>query len=210
LLKAAQGCRWVATDVATREPVWERVSGTRSELHLERFLQIAFYSRTRSAAVLDLRWRRHKTPGFIDFADVTLHGEGPQAQAQASRKRQPLCRIHDKLLPLLQKWRDKDLEAAVARVVHFTGAEVKRVSKGFRLAAVWACLDRREIDGNLRVNDLTVALAEEESDEAIELDEGYVEDKEADSQDELGWPSPIFSATQGPLSCCAPVCRRSR
>ncbi|WP_246691502.1 integrase [Methylobacterium sp. WL12] len=186
LLKAAQGFRWLSSDVATREPYWERIEGLRTEpgTQLERFLQIAFYSGTRSAAVLDLRWRKHRTAGYVDFPTVTLHREGPEAPA--SRKRQPPCRIHDRLLPLLKEWRDEDLAAGVSRVVHRNGATVKRVSKGFRMAAIRACLDRREIDGTYRVSDLAAGLAADLADE----EEGYMPEEDEGDADELGWPTP--------------------
>lgn len=187
LLKAAEGYRWVASNLATREPVWEPIEGLRTEPSelLPRFLLVGFYSGTRSAAVLNLRWRRHRTAGFIDFTTTTLFREGPEAEE--SRKRQPPCRIHDRLLPYLQAWRDADLKAGISRVVHRNGAGAKRVSKGFRLAAVRACLDRRDIDGTYRVTDLAAGLETELPEE----DEGYLPDEEEGGEaDELGWPSP--------------------
>lgn len=186
LLKAASGFRWAASDLATREPIWEPIEGLRTEPgeQLPRFLQIAFYSGTRSAAVLDLRWRKHKVAGFVDFPTVTLFREGPEAPE--SRKRQPPCRIHDRLLPLLKAWRDEDLKAGVSRVVHRNGAAVKRVSKGFRMAAIRACLDRREIDGTYRVADLAAGLDAELAEE----DEGYMPEEGEGDADEMGWPSP--------------------
>jgi integrase len=186
LLKAAQGYRWLSSDVATREPYWTRIEGLRSEPgdHLQRFLHIAFYSGTRSAAVLDLRWRKHRVAGFVDFPTTTLFREGPEAPE--SRKRQPPCRIHDKLLPLLLEWREADLAAGVSRVVHRNGAVVKRVSKGFRMAAIRACLDRREIDGTYRVRDLAAGLAAEPTEE----EEGYIAEEDEGDADEMGWPTP--------------------
>ena len=186
LLKAALGYRWVSTDLATRDPIWERIDGLRVEPgeQLPRFLEIAFYSGTRSAAVLDLRWRRHRIAGCIDFTTTTLFREGPEAPP--SRKRQGPCRIHDRLLPLLRAWREEDAKAGIQRGVHRNGAAVRRISKGFRLAAIRACLDRRDIDGTYRVADLGRALATELAEE----DEDYLTDDDAGEADELGWPTP--------------------
>ena len=203
LLKAAMGYRWVATDVATREPIWIRIEGLRNEPgdQLVRFLIIAFYSGTRSAAVLDMRWRKHRIGGYFDFPTVTMHREGPEAPE--SRKRQPPCRIHDRLLPYLLEWREADLAAGVSRVVHRNGAAVKRVSKGFRLAAIRACLDRREIDGTYRVTDLAAGLAAEPTEE---VDEGYLPEEDEGDADEMGWPSPhILRHTRATLMLRAGV-----
>lgn len=202
LLKAAQGYRWVSTDLATREPVWAPVEGIRTEPgeQLPRFLQVGFYSGTRSAAVLNLRWRKHRVAGFVDFPTVTLFREGPEAPE--SRKRQPPCRIHDRLLPLLKAWRDDDLAAGVARVVHRNGAAVKRISKGFRLAAIRACLDRRDIDGTYRVQDLAAGLDVDLPEE----DEGYLPEEDEGDADALGWPTPhILRHTRATLMLRAGV-----
>ncbi|KST61191.1 hypothetical protein AO398_00430 [Methylobacterium sp. GXS13] len=204
LHKAAQGYRWFASDLATGEPIWERIEGLRDEPGdlLTRFLLIGFYSGTRSAAVLNLRWRRHRVAGFIDLPAVTLFREGPEAPP--SRKRQPPCRIHNALLPLLAEWREADLAAGISRVVHRNGAGVARVSKGFKLAAIRAGLDRREVDGTYRVRDLAAALS---ADAGVvdDGDEGYLLEDDEDA-DELGWPSPhILRHTRATLMLRAGV-----
>lgn len=154
LLKAAQGYAWVYSDLATREPVWERVPGlhldeAKASDHLERFCQIAFYSGTRAAAVLDQRWTRSPKHGWMDLNGVTMHRSGPKVEQ--TRKRQPPCRIHDKLRPLVADWRERDLAQGIDLVVHKRGASIARVSKGFAAAAERAGLDRRDIDGTKRI-----------------------------------------------------------
>ncbi|WP_147019871.1 MULTISPECIES: site-specific integrase [Methylobacteriaceae] len=195
LLKAAQGWRWASTDLATREPQWERIDGLPHDPsdHLARFCEIGFYSGTRSAAILDLRWRRHRIAGFIDFASTTLFRCGPEAPV--SRKRQTPCRIHDRLLPLLSAWREADLAKGIGRVVSDHGTEIKRVSKGFRLAAIRACLDLREIDGTYRVGGGAVGYDEDG-------DEADVPETEDDAGiDEMGWPTPhILRHTRATLA----------
>ena len=54
------------------------------------------------------------------------------------------------------------------------------------MAAIRACLDRRDIDGTYRVSDLAAGLAADLSEE----DEEYLPDGDAGDADELGWPSP--------------------
>jgi len=198
LLKAAQGWRWASSDLATREPQWERIEGLTHDPsdHLARFVEIGFYSGTRSAAILDLRWRRHRTAGFVDMTSTTLFRCGPEAPV--SRKRQTPCRIHDRLLPLLSAWREADLANGVGRVVSDHGTAIARVSKGFRLAAIRACLDRREIDGTYRVGG-----------EALVFDDDGADVPETDDDagiDELGWPTPhILRHTRATLMLRAGV-----
>lgn len=199
LLKAAQGWRWASTDLATREPQWVRIEGLTLDPsdHLERFCQVGFYSGTRSAAILDLRWRRHRTAGFVDLPGLTLFRCGPEAPV--SRKRQTPCRIHDRLVPLFTAWREADLAKGIGRVVHDHGAGIARVSKGFRLAAIRACLDLREIDGTYRVGGEALAF---EDDDVPEVGEG---DEDA-GIDELGWPTPhILRHTRATLMLRAGV-----
>lgn len=173
LLKVVQGWRWVSSDVATREPRWVRAPDTAfvaqwkakagdayiADDHLERFCEIGFYSGTRSGAILGIRWKRDRIDGWVDFNGVTLNRSGPEAPA--SRKRQPPCRIHDRLLPRLLEWRKVDMTlnlkdgegkpVAVTHVVHERGVALGRVDGAFGRAAWLAGLDRREIDGSWRV-----------------------------------------------------------
>ncbi|MFJ7437778.1 integrase [Methylorubrum thiocyanatum] len=165
LLKVAQGWRWASSDLATREPNWERAPDTAfvaawkakagdtfvHDDHLERFIEIGFYSGTRSGAILGLRWKRDRIDGWVDFNGVTLNRAGPEAPP--SRKRQPPCRIHDRLLPRLLEWRKADMASGLAptHVVHERGASMDRVDGAFGRAAALAGLDRREIDGSWRV-----------------------------------------------------------
>lgn len=151
LLKAAQGFDWTSTVLATREPVWTPVGGRGDNEgeHLPRFIEIGFFSGTRSAAILGLGWTRALDHGWVDIPAVTLHRSGPSQPK--TRKREPPCRIHDKLLPLLREWRKADLAKGIDVVVHDNGRSILRVSKGFALAAARAGLDRRDIDGTLRI-----------------------------------------------------------
>lgn len=173
LLKVVQGWRWVASDLATQEPVWARAPDTAftaqwrasagdaywEDDHLERFCEIGYFTGTRSAAILDLRWNRHPTGGHVDFARTTLYRAGPKRPK--SRKRNPPCRIHDRLLPRLLEWRKADRDRTVTgeggepgpveHVVHERGKALARVGKAFGRAALLAGLDRRDIDGIMRI-----------------------------------------------------------
>ncbi|UYW28391.1 integrase [Methylorubrum extorquens] len=173
LLRVVQGWRWVSSDLATREPIWERARDTAftaqwrasagegfwEDDHLERFCEIGFFTGTRSAAILNLRWQKHETGGHPDFARTTLFRVGPKFPK--SRKRNPACRIHDRLLPRLREWRKADAErmvtgedgkpTGVTHIVHERGVPLARVGKAFGRAALLAGLDRRDIDGVMRI-----------------------------------------------------------
>lgn len=171
LLRTIRGERWVASDLTTREQVWERSDSGLP--HLERFSEIGYATGTRSAAILGLGWDKALVNGFVDFGSTTLFRAGPLEPK--TRKRQPPCRIPDSLLPKLSAWRDADrIERAKAenagetiadRIVRYRGAEIDRIDQAFGEAARAACLDRREIDGALRVGN-------------------------PDPADDLGWPTP--------------------
>ncbi len=171
LHRTIRGERWIASDLATREPIWIRIDD--GQPHLERFAEIAFATGTRSAAILSLGWEKALMNGYVDFGATTLHRAGPLEPK--TRKRQPACRIPDSLLPKLAAWRDADrIEKArvedaggtwTDRIVRYRGSEIDRIDQAFGEAARAACLDRREIDGALRVGN-------------------------PDPADDLGWPTP--------------------
>jgi integrase len=177
LLRAIRGERWVASDLATRAQIWEPwVTDTlQPQPHLERFTEIAYATGTRAGAILRLGWKPARLNGYIDFPATTLHRAGPDEEI--TRKRQPACRIPDSLVPKLMAWRQADQAEArdlaslstaiemVDRIVRYENGEVDRIGQSFETAARRACLDRREIDGALRVGN-------------------------ANSKDDMGWPTP--------------------
>jgi|LNFM01.1.fsa_nt_gb integrase len=177
LLRAIRGERWVATDLATREPIWESwVTETlQPQEHLERFTEIGYATGTRAGAMLRLGWKPARLNGYIDFSATTLHRAG--ADEEVTRKRQPACRIPDSLVPKLRAWREADQAEArrlalqappvemVDRIVRYENEEVERIGQSFETAVRRACLDRREIDGALRVGN-------------------------ANPKHDMGWPTP--------------------
>ncbi|SFL00393.1 tyrosine-type recombinase/integrase [Methylorubrum salsuginis] len=198
LLRVAQGWRWISSDLATGEPEWQRAPDTPfvaqwrasagdafiEDDHLERFLEIGFATGTRSGAILDTRWARHRVDGHMDLTARTYHRCGPDAPS--SRKNQPPCRIPDRLLPRLVEWREADRRKLPdsTHVVHERGAALSRVDKAFGRLAALAGLDRRDIDGVMRVGN-------------------------ADPRDDLGMPSPhILRHTRATLLLQAGVSPR--
>lgn len=171
LIRTIRGERWIASDRTTREQIWQKHNDGLP--HLERFAEIGYATGTRSAAILALGWDKALLNGYFDFGSTTLFRAGPLEPK--TRKRQPPCRIPDSLLPKLCVWREADraererVEAAggmwTDRLIKFQGGEIERIGHAFGEAARNACLDRREIDGTLRVGN-------------------------ADRDLDLGWPTP--------------------
>ncbi|MDP3408055.1 tyrosine-type recombinase/integrase [Bosea sp. (in: a-proteobacteria)] len=156
ILRIAQGERIVSVDGVR---TWER-SGEPLP-HLERFLEIGFATGTRSAAILGLGWERDPEGirGWIDFGAMTIHRSG--AKAVKTRKRQPACRIPDRLLPRLVEWREADRKLAAElakegvtlpnRIVRYQGQPIARIGQAFEAAAKLADLGKRDIDGSDRL-----------------------------------------------------------
>jgi integrase len=128
-----------------------------------------------------------------------------------TRRTQTPCRIHDKLLPLLLAWREQDLARGITRVIHRDGKAFERVSKGFKLAAMRACLDWREIDGVSRVNAEALSYDEDEGDDTetgapAAAGAKAAEPGEEAENDELAWPTPhILRHTRATLMLRASV-----
>lgn len=154
LFKAAQGWAWTSTCLSTREPEWTRSPGWHTDEadtsdHLERFCEVAYRTGSRAADILGLGWTRALDHGWVDIPGMTIHRSGPKEAK--TRKRAPPCRIPDRLYPRLLAWREADMAKGIDWVVHEHGKPLARLSKGFRGAAIRACLDRRDIDGSYRV-----------------------------------------------------------
>ncbi|AEQ52660.1 integrase [Pelagibacterium halotolerans B2] len=104
LTRCAMGDRWVASDVATRQPIWE--NNKRPQEHLARFIHIAFFQGSRHGGILRQRWSRGDMHGYFDMTTRTCHRSGPGEPK--TRKRETACRIHDRLFPMLEEWRQAD------------------------------------------------------------------------------------------------------
>lgn len=154
LLRVAQGDRIVGRDAAgTRE--WKRIAEPLP--HLERFLEVAFATGTRSTTVLEAGWTRDpdRMRGHFDFASQTFVRKG--AKAPVTRKRNPVCRIPDRIIERLKEWKAADEAEAKKRsdagqpfddrVVHYDGAAIKRIGQSFETAVDLADLKIRDIDG---------------------------------------------------------------
>lgn len=112
----------------TRDEVARRLRLARKHpqtKHLCRFLLIGVYSGTRPGAILGLRWLPSPTTGWVDLESGTLHRSG--TREAETKKRKPLARIHDRLLPHLRSWHAGDSKRGITYVVHYKGEPIKKL-----------------------------------------------------------------------------------
>jgi len=104
--------------------------------HVARFLLIGVYTGTRPGAILGLKWMPSAADGWFDLEHGVLHRLG--TKAKRSKKRQPPARIHQKLLPHLQRWRAADLALGITSVVHYQGVPLKKLRRSWQAVAAAA------------------------------------------------------------------------
>ena len=146
LIRCALGDRWIASDISTRHPVWE--NNKRPQEHLARFIHIAFFQGSRHGGILRQQWSRGDMHGYFDMTTRTCHRSGPGEPK--TRKRETACRIHDRLYPMLEDWRQADRKKGIDLVIHVDGEAIDRIDQSFATAARHAGLDRRDVDGSMR------------------------------------------------------------
>jgi integrase len=101
--------------------------------HVARLILIGIYTGTRPGAILKLQWLPSPSGGWFDLDSETLYRRG--GEGRQSRKRQPPARIHRKLLPHLKRWRKLDLENGITSVIHYQGAQVKKLRNSWPTVA---------------------------------------------------------------------------
>jgi integrase len=122
----------------TRKQAADRIRAARRSprtKHLARLILIGVYTGTRPGAIKALRWLPSASGGWFDLDSETLHRRG--SGKTESRKRQPPCRIHRRLLPHLRRWKRIDETATKKRkattyVIHYYGRPVASVKSAWR------------------------------------------------------------------------------
>lgn len=89
--------RWL-----TRGDVAKILLAARRTPHLARFIEIAFYTGSRSAVILALRW------DWIDF-DRGIMRRRALGEADNKTKRRPPVKLGRRLLTLLRRWKQQDV-----------------------------------------------------------------------------------------------------
>ena len=133
--------RWLNRDEIARL-LWH-ASRDPETRHVARFIMIGFYTGTRSAAILKLRWVPSTEGGWFDLDEKCLYRKA-QAKRE-SRKRQPPARIHSRLLPHLQRWREADLKKGLTHVITFRGKPVQKLRRSWPKVRKKAGLDEDDV-----------------------------------------------------------------
>jgi integrase len=120
----------------TRSQIAARIRAARGHpysRHLVRMILIGVYTGTRPGAILGLRWLPSASNGWFDLDAGVLHRAG--SGAKQSRKRQPLAKIHARLLPHLRRWRAADMAVGITSVVHYQGEPVRKLRHSWKTVA---------------------------------------------------------------------------
>src|SRR5262245_13620983 len=91
-------------------------------LHVARQLLIGVYTGTRPGTILQTQMVAVAASAWFDLDADVLHRRG--INASRSNRRQPLARIHARLLPPLMRWRRSDLERGITSVIQYQGSLV--------------------------------------------------------------------------------------
>lgn len=128
-------------------------SDRRTGRHVARFMLVALYTGTRSAAICGAAMRPTKGHGHVDL-DLGVFYRRPGGKAE-TRKRQPPVRLPERLLAHLRRWARTELEiktrqrgksANIGRrisedfVIEWNGRPVGSIAKAFRAARTAAGL----------------------------------------------------------------------
>jgi integrase len=130
---------WSKSDAAARLRAARRSPKTR---HLCRLILIGLRTGSRPGAIMKMRWVSSAHAGWFDLENGIMYRRG--SGEVRSKKRQPPCRIHTKLLPHLRRWKRLDEQRGITRVVHYQGLPVLRVKhswEGVRRAARYGTRD---------------------------------------------------------------------
>ena len=124
--------------------------------HLRRFVILGLHTGNRSGTTLGLRWAPSKTHGWIDLKQRTMVRRG-SAVAETAKKT-PTVKIPDQLMPHLERWYAVDFQRGWPWVVHYDGAQVKKLRRSWDTARTIAGLDADVTPHTLRHTHVTWKL----------------------------------------------------
>ena len=98
-------------------------------------LLIGCYTGTRPGATVKLRWMPSidGKGGWFDLEMETLHRRG--SNDAISKKIASRCRIHERLLPWLRRWKAQDEREGISYVVHYLGKPLKKFRRSWAAVA---------------------------------------------------------------------------
>jgi integrase len=147
--KAAPRERWITRSEAARlvgaawryrQPQRGKETPRKSRQHIARFILVALYTGSRSAAVLDASFVREQGRGFVDL-DNGLFYRLAEGESETS-KRRPTIRIPLRLLAHMRRWHAN----GARQVIEHDRQPVVSIKKSF-VANVVAAEDKRISDG---------------------------------------------------------------
>ena len=131
----AAGLVWAAWRM---KQAWKgQASDRRTGQHLARFMLVALYTGTRSAAVCGAAIRPTPGRGYVDLEHGVFYRRA--SGARQTKKRQPPVPLPSRLLAHLRRWERKGI--AKDFVVEWNGKPVSSVKRSFRSARIKAGLD---------------------------------------------------------------------
>lgn len=136
--------RWLTREEAARllwaawrmRQSWKgKDSARHTGRHLARFMLVALYTGTRSAAICGAAIRPTEGRGYVDLDRGVFYRRA--AGAKVTKKRQPPVRLPSRLVAHMRRWRDRTMDGRpIAKdfVVEWNGKPVGSVKKAFRAA----------------------------------------------------------------------------
>jgi len=125
--KAPPRDRWLTRSEAAR--LIKSARQRPETAHVVRFILVALYTGTRSAAVLGLRWLPATTGGHVDLERGVLYRRG--SGQRETKKRRPPVRLPDRLLGHLRRWQRSDAVHGITHVVHYQGSPCGKMRRSW-------------------------------------------------------------------------------
>jgi integrase len=161
--KAPPRERWLTRSEAARL-VWAawryrevqkgHATGRRSRQHVARFILVALYTGTRSAAVCEAALGPAIGRGYVDLEHGVFYRRAP-GTAETNKRRPPVG-LPDRLLAHMRRWKKRGI--SLSAVIEWNGKPVHDVDKAFRHAVADAGLGGKVTPHTLRHTAITWAM----------------------------------------------------
>jgi integrase len=152
--KLLLGARGWKLDKGTER--WTRVA--EPVQHLARFIIVAFYTGTRSGAILETEW------SWVNLERAVMLRRAP-GEIDSKTKRRPPLKIGRRLLSHLKRW--KKMDGKLTHVIHYEGAPVQKLRRSWETACERAGVEASAHD--LRRTRATILMSKAKSDEMVEV-----------------------------------------
>lgn len=117
------------TRFLTRSDVAKLLWAARRTPHLARFIIVAFYTGSRSGAILKTEW------SWIDFDRGIMRRRAP-GEIDLKTKRRPPLKIGRRLMSHLKRW--KRLDGSLSHLIHYEGNPVVKLRRSWETACARA------------------------------------------------------------------------